>query len=971
MNLLDLIVSISAKDNASSQIEGLSSKSIAMGSAMGTTLGNLVADGIQKAAGAIVDFGKDTINTGMEFDSAMSQVAATMGVTTDDIQDLTNFAKEMGSTTAFSATEAADALNYMALAGYDSETSMKMLPNVLNLAAAGGMDLATASDMVTDSQTALGLSLEETNTLVDQMAQTASSSNTSVAQLGDAILTVGGTAKNLSGGMGEMNTVLGVLADNGIKGSEAGTHLRNMILSLSAPTDTAAKAMEELGVSATDAEGNMRPLEDVMGDFNVAFADMTAEEKTQALSKIFNKTDLASVNALLDTSTDRWEELGSKIEGAGVSASSFAEQFTKAGGDLDSTKAKLEKLGIATDAFDSALATSNGSAELFVAGLHEAADSGVSLDDVISTMGMSMDELQGAFDGTKSAAEAMAATQLDNLEGDMTLLQSATEGVQLELANGVTPSLRNMVQTGSEGLSQMASQLQSGDLLGGFVTLGETASKVAESFMSALPEFVDAGMKMIFGFLQGLGQGLPQLIPTIVQSIVGMAQAIIANVPTIIQAAVSLVQGLVQGIVQAIPVLVGMIPELITTIINAAIQSLPILIQGAIDLVMGVVQALPDIIDALIQAIPQIITAIVQGLIQWNIALIEGFIQLFTAVVENLPLIISVLIELVPQIIESLANGFIDAAPQIIAAFQEMFSKLPDKAQEFFSGVLQNAAQWIKDMASKAGEAGKQFLDNVVKFIQELPGKISNFCSNIINNIRQWASDMVEKARSLGSSFLNKVVEFVSQLPGKFREWISNILNNVRNWASDMVEKAKEAGKDFLEKTKSKFGEVVDFFKNLPRNILNAIGDLSRLLWSAGQDIIWGLIDGIGSMVNNAINAITDCLGWVVDGALSFLGINSPSKVFAEIGDYSMQGLAKGFEKGSESAADTLDGILDDMSNSSVSVGVKGSLPGKASKDQEFVFNVTINTDTDAIDYGRKIGESLYETMKRRELNYA
>ena len=115
------------------------------------------------ASTAIVGFGKSAVDAGMTFDSSMSQVAATMGVTVDEIGDLRDFAQQMGSTTAFSASEAADALNYMALAGYDAETSMQMLPNVLNLAAAGGIDLASASDMVTDAQTALGLSLEETS----------------------------------------------------------------------------------------------------------------------------------------------------------------------------------------------------------------------------------------------------------------------------------------------------------------------------------------------------------------------------------------------------------------------------------------------------------------------------------------------------------------------------------------------------------------------------------------------------------------------------------------------------------------------------------------------------------------------------------------------------------------------------------------------------------------------------------------
>ena len=162
-----------------------------------------------------------------------------MGKTTNEIAELRDYAKEMGASTAFSATQSAEALNFMALAGYDANTSMKMLPNVMNLAAAGSMELARASDMVTDSQTALGLSLDETEVLVDQMAKTSSKTNTSVSQLGDAMLTIGGTAKNLSGGTKELNQVLGLMADNGIKAGEAGTHLRNIILAMNPTTKDA------------------------------------------------------------------------------------------------------------------------------------------------------------------------------------------------------------------------------------------------------------------------------------------------------------------------------------------------------------------------------------------------------------------------------------------------------------------------------------------------------------------------------------------------------------------------------------------------------------------------------------------------------------------------------------------------------------------------------------------------------------
>ena len=298
------------------------------------------------------------VKTTMDFDSAMSQVAATMGKTTKDMESeqvsvdgftgsLRDLAVEMGSKTAFSATEAAEALNYMALAGYDAQTSAEMLPKVLNLAAAGNMDLATASDMVTDSQSALGLSLDETETLIDQMARTSSKSNTSVEQLGSAILTVGGTAKVMKGGTEELNAVLGVLADNGVKGAEGGTALRNILLSLGSPTDKAAKQLQALGVSVYDSEGKMKDLRDLMPELNSALSQLTDEERTQAIASIFNKRDLKSVNALLSTSTDRWDELSGAISDSGGAAEQMADtQLDNLGGSLTILKSALEGLAI-------------------------------------------------------------------------------------------------------------------------------------------------------------------------------------------------------------------------------------------------------------------------------------------------------------------------------------------------------------------------------------------------------------------------------------------------------------------------------------------------------------------------------------------------------------------------------------------------------------------------------------------------
>lgn len=293
------------------------------------------------------------VKVGSSFTASMSQVSATMGITrmSEEYETLSAAAEEMGAATKFSATQAGDALNYLALAGYDANKAVSALPTVLNTAAAGGLDLAYASDLITDSMSALGLGMDELESFSDKLAKTSQKSNTNIAQLGEAILTVGGTAKTLSGGVTELNTMLGLIADNGIKGAEGGTALRNIILSLSAPTDTAAEAMKRLNVSAFDSQGNLRDLSEVFADFNAALAPLTDQQKTQALNEIFNKVDLKAVNALLGTSAERFDELEDYIENCEGAAAEMAKTMDdNLTGDLTIMSSALEGLGIA--AFD-------------------------------------------------------------------------------------------------------------------------------------------------------------------------------------------------------------------------------------------------------------------------------------------------------------------------------------------------------------------------------------------------------------------------------------------------------------------------------------------------------------------------------------------------------------------------------------------------------------------------------------------
>ena len=328
----------------------------------------------------LIKLGQAAVTESANFESAMSQVRATMLKSTEEFNNeigtvtigagenmreftgnLTDFALEMASTTKFTASETAAALNYMALAGYNTQESMQMLPNVLNLAAAGAMDLARASDMVTDTQTAFGISFERTTKMVDEMAKAASTGNTNVEQLGEAFLTVGGLAKNLNGGMvtltdgtssavdgvQELEIALTAMANAGIKGGEAGTHMRNVLLKLSSPTSEGAKQFRKLGVEAFDAQGNMKSLSTIFGDLGTSLGKLTQQEKLQAIGEIFNVRDIAAAESLLAAVGEDWDSIGESILDAEGAAQKMADiQLDNLNGQITILKSGLQTVAI-------------------------------------------------------------------------------------------------------------------------------------------------------------------------------------------------------------------------------------------------------------------------------------------------------------------------------------------------------------------------------------------------------------------------------------------------------------------------------------------------------------------------------------------------------------------------------------------------------------------------------------------------
>ena len=764
------------------------------------TLGGLAkvsTAAIAGAGSALAGLGAYAVKVGSEFESSMSQVAATMGMTTEEIHNgseayetLATAAKNAGATTKFTATQAADALNYLALAGYDAATSAEVLPSVLNLAAAGGLELAYASDLATDAMAALGIeaSADNLTQFGDQMAMASSKANYSVAQLGEAILTVGGTAKNLAGGTVELNTALGVLANRGIKGAEGGTALRNMILSLSAPTDTAAATLKSLGVSAFDAEGNLRPLNETFKDLDAAMQNLTGEEKTNALNDIFNKVDLKSAEAML--------------AGCGEEFDNLAE----------------------------AIANSDGAMQ--------------NMADV------QMDNLKGQITLLQSAVEGLGVAFYENVNGKIKDAVSATAGYVSEL-NAVMnaafadteneENVKKVTKALTElGYSADEAQAMVGTGMSGVVSsLGGILAQAMADIANAAPAMLDAGVQLIASFLQGIQENGDSLAAGALSIVGTLAEGIAELLPMVADTAASLMVSLADGLKKSLPQMVPVAAEMLTSLVENLTENADTILQAGVEIIEALDKGLVNALPKLVKTVPQLLLKISEVLNENAAQIMDAAMQLMMHLTDGLVQAIPTLIETVPQIVINIANIINDNAPKLVDTALYLITRLA-------TGLL---------------AATPTILANIPKIIEAIVAVFMAF---------QWLN--------LG------------------KQLIDGVANGVKKAGESMATAAKNAFSKF--KAKITGSEVATELKNIGKYI----------------------IDGIVGGIKNSLSKIANVAGKIKDTLLSKLKglfrIASPSKLMKEeVGAYIGEGIAVGIEESGQMAVDAAETVADKIAD--------------------------------------------------------
>ena len=306
-------------------------------------IANLATQVVTKCIDSLKNLAKQVVTTGVEFDSAMSKVAAISGASSEELAKLTEKAQEMGRTTKFTASESAEAFNYMAMAGWKTEEMLDGLEGILNLAAASGADLAQTSDIVTDALTGLGYEAKDAGRLADVMAAAAANANTNVELMGSTFQYVTPVAGALGFSMEDVAVAIGTMANAGIKGERAGTALRSMMTRLASPPKMAEKSIAQLGITVTDSTGKMMPLIDILKQLRSKFNGLSEAEQAHHAKAIAGQEAMAGLLAIVNSAPDDFEQLIQSVNNSAGAADRMAKtMLNNVGGKFTLLKSQLE-----------------------------------------------------------------------------------------------------------------------------------------------------------------------------------------------------------------------------------------------------------------------------------------------------------------------------------------------------------------------------------------------------------------------------------------------------------------------------------------------------------------------------------------------------------------------------------------------------------------------------------------------------
>jgi TP901 family phage tail tape measure protein len=776
-------------------------------------VGNSIAGAGKKMMGVttvIGGVGVAAVKTAADFDSAMSQVAAVSGATGKDFDALRNKAREMGAKTKFSATEAAEAMNYMAMAGWKTEDMLSGIEGIMNLAAASGEDLATTSDIVTDALTAFGLSAKDSGHFADILAAASSNANTNVSMMGETFKYCAPIAGALGFSAEDTAEAIGLMANAGIKSSQAGTALRTIMNNLASDVKISGKAIGDVTIATTNADGSMRDLSDILADCRSAFGNLTESEKAQAAESLVGKNAMSGFLALMNAGEGDIDKLSSAIDNCDGSSEKMAMTMQdNLAGQLTILKSQLQELAIS---FGDILMPA--------------------IRSIVSKLQSFVDKLNGMDEGTKRTIVTIALL-VASIGPLLIIIGTAISkiGVAMQgfvkLANGVS-KLKVAIQGGTGVLGKLGAALGGisapvlavvtviAVLVAAFVHLWKTNEGFRDAIIGTWNRIKDT----ISGFCQGIVDRLNALgfqftdivdvLKTVWDGFCQVLAPIFEGVFNNIANILSTVTGVITGILDVfIGIFTGNwsqawngIKEIFSSIwngISSFFSNILNVIKGVADVVLGWFGTSWNEVWTNIKTF-------FEGI--WN-----GIATFFTTIWETLKNVVTVGIMAIGSILSAAFDIITLPFRFIWENCKEIIISVWDAIKSKVSTVIQAVASIISTVMNTIKTVFTTVWNAIKTVVTTVVNAIKSVVTTVFNAIKSTATTVWNAIKAAVTTPVNAIKSTVSSVFNSVKSTVASIFNGIKSTATSVWNGIKTAITTPIEAAKNKVKSVVDAIK--------------------------------------------------------------------------------------------------------------------------------------------------------------
>lgn len=841
----------------------------------------------------IVGVGAAAVKTATDFEAGMSEVKAISGATGSEFDALRDKAIEMGAKTKFSASDSAEAFKYMAMAGWDASAMMDGIAGVMDLAAASGEDLATTSDIVTDALTAFGLQASDSTHFADVLAQASSNSNTNVGLMGETFKYVAPVAGALGYSIEDTAVAIGLMANSGIKGSQAGTALRSTITRLAKPVGEAEKAVNDLGISMTNADGTMKPLGQTMVELREKFAGLTEEQKAQYAAMLAGQEGMSGLLAIVNASDEDFQKLTDEINNANGAAEDMASvMMDNTAGAVEQLKGVLESAGILigekfTPYIRKLAEWITGLVEKFNSLSEEEQDQIVKFGLILAAIGPVLLILAKVISVVSTVVKAfkLFGTTMTTIKTSIDLVKAGYAGLATQM--GGIPKLIAGISTGFGGmLAPIAAVIAIvAVLVGAFVTLWKTNEEFRDNMVgiwNSIKESINNFFDGVVERINALGfdfENITEVIKTVwfalcdvlapvfegaFNTIAIVLDGVFNQILSVMDIFIGLftgnweqlgegVKGVVSGIVETFANLgsniLGVIGDIGAEILNKlGFEKAAEGFQNFFDTLSDLFGQIPELLSSAIDTIVSFFTETIPNAFNSAIEAVQGFvdniIEFFTVTV---PEAFSTFVnETIPNAINSIVQWFEQLPYMIGYAIGELIG--------YFYLFATNLWTWITTELPL-------IIEGIIQWFAQLPSRIWEWLTGVVTNVINWGVEMYNNAVLAASNFVNGVIEWISQLPSRIWAWLTSTVSNVISWGANMVSQARSVATNFVN-------SFISFITSLPskvwgiiQQIPSKVSAIGSQLYNAGRNIFQSLWNGIKSIGDSILGWVSDFVG--------------------------------------------------------------------------------------------------------------